>query len=71
MRKLRSAWERECASYLQRRKAKQAEQIMAPLPINHLKPSLRAFVRTAVDFAGPCKGEESLDENVTYVCLHV
>ena len=26
---------------------------MAPLPINRLKPSLRAFVRTTVDFAGP------------------
>ena len=26
---------------------------MAPLPINYLKPSLRVFVRTAVDFAGP------------------
>ena len=45
-------WERECAT-CKRRKAKQAEQIMAPLPINRLKPSLRAFVRTAVDFAGP------------------
>ena len=52
-------------------KAKQAEQIMAPLPINPLKPSLRAFVRTAVDFAGPFltrQGEENLDANVTYVC---
>ena len=41
-------WERECAT-CKRRNAKQAEQIA----INGLKPSLRAFVRTAVDFAGP------------------
>ena len=45
-------WERECAT-CKRRKAKQAEQSMAPLPANHLKPSVKAFVRTAVDFAGP------------------
>ena len=45
-------WERECA-ICKRRKAKHAEQIMAPLPINRLKPSLRAFTRTAVDFGGP------------------
>ena len=45
-------WERECA-ICKRRKAKHAEQIMAPLPINRLKPSLKAFTRTAVDFGGP------------------
>ena len=45
-------WERECAT-CKRRKAKQAEQIMAPLPTFRLRPSLRAFVRTAVDFARP------------------
>ena len=44
-------WERECATY-KRRKAKQAEQIMPPLPTFHLKPSLRAFVQTTVGFAG-------------------
>ena len=36
-------WERECAT-CNRKKAKQAEQIMAPLPTFHLRPSLRAFV---------------------------
>ena len=40
-------WERECAT-CKRRKAKHAEQIMAPLPINHLKPSLRTFTRIAL-----------------------
>ena len=45
-------WERECAT-CKRRKVKHAEQIMAPLPASRLKPSLRAFVRTAVDFGGP------------------
>ena len=44
-------WERECA-ICKKRKAKQAEQIMAPLPIIRLKPSLRAFVQTPVDLAG-------------------
>ena len=45
-------WERECAT-CKRRKARQAEQIMAPLPTNHLKPSVTAVVRTAVDFSEP------------------
>ena len=63
-------WERECA-ICKRRKAKHAEQIMAPLPINRLKPSLKAFTRTAVDFGGPfftiqgrgkCRGKR-------YLCL--
>jgi len=36
-----------------RRKAKSAKQIMAPLPLIRLKSSIKAFVRTAVDFAGP------------------
>ena len=26
---------------------------MAPLPLNRIKSSLRAFIRTAVDFGGP------------------
>ena len=45
-------WERKCAVCI-RRKVKCAKQIMAPLPLNRLKPSLRAFTRTAVDFGGP------------------
>ena len=44
-------WEKECNT-CERRKAKNAEQIMAPLPSSHLK-SLRTFTRTAVDFGGP------------------
>jgi len=42
-------WETAC----KKRKAKCARQVMAPLPLNWLKASLRAFFRTAVDFAGP------------------
>ena len=45
-------WERECAACW-RRKVKCAKQIIAPLPLNRLEPSLRAFVRTAVDIGGP------------------
>ena len=46
------SWEKECAEF-RRRKAKVCRQVMAPLPISRLKSSLRAFTRTAVDFAGP------------------
>ena len=42
-------WERECAM-CQRRKVKVAQQIMAPLPLNRLTTSLRAFAKGAVDF---------------------
>ena len=45
-------WEKEC-NECRRRKAKQAEQIMAPLPKIRLKTPLRAFSKTAVDYAGP------------------
>lgn len=45
-------WEKECA-VCRRRKSKPCSQIMAPLPRSRLKPSLRAFARSAVDFAGP------------------
>ena len=45
-------WERLCAA-CRRRKAKNAQQIMAPLPANRLVTSLTAFTRTAVDFGGP------------------
>ena len=37
----------------QKRKAKITQQIMAPLPLNRLSTSLRAFTRVAVDFGGP------------------
>ena len=45
-------WEQECG-LCNRRKARNAVQIMAPLLLNRLKTSLRAFTRSAVDFAGP------------------
>lgn len=45
-------WEKECAE-CRRRKSKPCQQIMAPLPTSRLKMSLRAFARSAVDFAGP------------------
>ena len=45
-------WEKECA-VCRRQKSKPCSQIMAPLPTSRLKPSLRVFVRSAVDFAGP------------------
>ena len=63
-------WERECVT-CKRRKAKQAEQIMTPLPINRLKPSLTAFVRTAVDFAGPFLTRQGRGKSrcKCYLCL--
>ena len=45
-------WQQEC-NHCARLKAKQAEQIMAPLPESRVSPSLCAFERTSVDFAGP------------------
>ena len=45
-------WEAECFE-CRRRKTKAARQIMAPLPKIRLKLPLRAFARTAVDYAGP------------------
>ena len=45
-------WEKECAA-CKRRKARNAEQIMAPLPASRLKLPLRAFTRTAEDYDGP------------------
>ncbi|XP_070547932.1 uncharacterized protein [Ptychodera flava] len=45
-------WEKKC-NECERRKAKAAEQIMAPLPEIRLKKSLRAFAYTGTDFAGP------------------
>ena len=45
-------WEKECAM-CQKRKAKIAQQIMAPLHLKTITTSLRAFTRVAVDFGGP------------------
>ena len=63
-------WERECAT-CKRRKAKQAEQIMAPLPTIHFKPSLKAFVQTVVDFAGPLITKQGRGKSRCkhYLCL--
>ena len=59
-------------STCKRRKAKQVEQIMAPLSIYHfLKPSLRTFVWTAVDFAGPFMTKQGRGKSrcKCYLCL--
>ena len=63
-------WEKECAT-CKRRKAKNAEQIMAPLPANRLKLSLRSFTRTAVDFGGPfiTKQGRGKPRQKRYLCL--
>ena len=44
---------------------------MAPLPTNCLKPSIRAFVRTAVDFAGPFLTKQGRGKSrcKLYLCL--
>ena len=63
-------WEKECAACI-RKKVKCAKQIMAPLPLNRLKLSLRAFTRTAVDFGGPfvtIQGRGKLRQK-HYLCL--
>jgi len=57
-------WEKECAG-CKRRKAKCAKQVMAPLPLNRLKLSLMAFVRTAfVTIQGQGKQRQK-----RYLCL--
>ncbi|CAC5373897.1 unnamed protein product [Mytilus coruscus] len=45
-------YEHECYT-CRKRKAKVAEQVMAPLPEIRFKTPLHAFARTAVDFGGP------------------
>ena len=62
--------ERECAE-CRRRKSKPYDQLMAPLPVSRLKPSLRAFARSAVGFGGPfitVQGREKRREK-RYFCL--
>ena len=64
-------WEKECAA-CKRRKAKCPKQVMAPLPLNRLQLSLRAFVRTAVDFADLLRlfrAEENSSRNV--ICVYL
>ena len=45
-------WENEC-NECKRRKARVAQQIMAPLPFVRLRLPLRAFARVSVDYGGP------------------
>ncbi|XP_065198351.1 uncharacterized protein LOC135829896 [Sycon ciliatum] len=44
--------DRQCPE-CQRRKAKPAKQLMAPLPTLRIEPGTRAFERVGIDFAGP------------------
>ena len=63
-------WERECFG-CRRRKTKASMQIMAPLPSIRVKMPLRAFARTAVDFAGPffTKQGRGRVQQKRYLCL--
>lgn len=45
-------WGRECKA-CEKRRAKPAVQIMAPLPESRLGSTMRAFAKTCVDYAGP------------------
>ena len=45
-------WDQECKS-CERRRAKPAAQIMAPLPMSRLGMPMRAFAKCCVDYAGP------------------
>lgn len=46
------AWEREC-NECKKKKAKAANQIMAPLPTSRVRPPLRPFSRVSIYFGGP------------------
>ncbi|KAJ8051026.1 hypothetical protein HOLleu_04443 [Holothuria leucospilota] len=63
-------WERACFG-CRRRKTKAASQIMAPLPSIRVKMPLRAFARTAVDFAGPFLSKQGRGriQQKRYLCL--
>ena len=39
--------------YVKEKKAKNVQQVMAPLPLHRLTMSMRAFTRIAVDYGGP------------------
>ena len=63
-------WEREC-NQCKKNKAKQGIRIMAPLPKIRVKFPLRAFSKSAVDFAGPfitMQGRGKAREK-RYLCL--
>lgn len=64
------AWEFQC-NQCKKRKAKPAEQIMAPLPKCRLGTPMRAFARCGVDYGGPYitkqgRGKSKLKR---YLCL--
>ena len=64
-------WEKDC-NECQKRKAKAAKQVMAPLPQIRLRSSLRAFAQTAVDFGGPfvtVQGRRTPRRQKRYLCL--
>jgi len=63
-------WEKEC-TICERRKAKRAKQIMALLPLIQLKPSLKVFLRTALDFAGLFVAIQKREREYpkSYLCL--
>ncbi|XP_045187492.2 uncharacterized protein LOC123545211 [Mercenaria mercenaria] len=66
-------WEKICAE-CRRRKAKASKQIMAPLPVERLSHSVRAFANTGVDYAGPFitkQGCGKFGSNSIFVCSHV
>ena len=63
-------WEKEC-NECRRRKAKAANQIMAPLPLIRLRLSLRPFAQIAVDLGEPfvaIQGRRSRRQK-RYLCL--
>ena len=45
-------WDRECKA-CEKRRVKQAVQIIAPLPESRLEYTMRAFAKTCVDYAWP------------------
>ena len=63
-------WEHLC-NMCERRKAKAASQIMAPLPTQRLKLPLRAFARVSVDYGGPFITVQGIGKRrlKRYLCL--
>ena len=63
-------WEAECM-VCRRRKARTAEQVMAPLPKVRLATPLRAFARASVDYGGPylTKQGRGRSQAKRYLCV--
>ena len=63
-------WEAQCM-VCRKRKARTAEQIMAPLPKSRLATPLRAFARSSVDYGGPylTKHGRGRSKSKRYLCL--